>query len=147
MQAPPTPVSEADPIERFLALLARSLRDDSFVKLMLGRYRGAQADLASVTVRRLTLRDEDCLSFVHRYTTRDVTTNLPLAQGLAALGEALREGFDTWASGPSCLTVVSIESSSKTARPPSRGWATEAEACTHSNPRDSSGRERKKGDA
>ena len=94
MQAPPNPGSEAEPIERFLALLARSLQERAFFKLMLGRYRGQKADLVGVTVRRLTLRGEDCLSFVHRYTTRDLTTNLPLAQGLAAVGEALREGFE-----------------------------------------------------
>jgi len=94
MQAPPNPGSEAEPIERFLALLVRSLQERAFLKLMLGRYRGQEADLVGVTVRRLTLRDEDCLSFVYRYSTRDLTTNLPLAQGLAAVGEALREGFE-----------------------------------------------------
>jgi len=93
MQAPTTPVSDAEPIERFLSLLARSLQEHTFVKLTLGRYRGAQPDLTGVTVRRLTLRGDACLSFLYRHTTRDVTTNLPLAQGLSAVGEALREGF------------------------------------------------------
>ena len=94
MPVPPDPVGDDEPIARFLAVLARSLQEDSFVKLMLGHYRGAKVDLAGVTVRRLTLRDEPCLSFLHRYTTRDVTTNLPLVQGLSAVGEALREGFE-----------------------------------------------------
>jgi SAM-dependent methyltransferase len=94
MQAPVTHSSKAEPLDRFLALLERSLQEGGFVKLMLGRYRGAQAGLVGVTVRRLRLRDEDCLSFLHRHTTRDVTTNLPLAQGLVAVREALRGGFE-----------------------------------------------------
>ncbi len=84
----------AQPIERFLGLLADSLAQGSFVRLMLGRYRGAQADLVGISVRRLALRGEDCLSFVHRHTTRDVTTNLPLAQGIDAVRAALGEGFE-----------------------------------------------------
>ncbi len=94
MKAPTPRASDGEPVERFLALLAHSLHEESFVKLMLGRYRGAQADLVGVTVRCLTLRDEACLSFLHHYKTRDVTTNLPLAQGPGAVGQALREGFE-----------------------------------------------------
>jgi SAM-dependent methyltransferase len=92
MQVPP--FADAQPVERFLALLERSLQDGSFGKLMLGRYRGATPGLSGVTVRRLALRGEDCLSFVHRHATRDVTTNLPLAQGLGAVAEALGDGFE-----------------------------------------------------
>ena len=95
MSEQPQPVGdEAETIERFLMLLAQSLAENSFVKLMLGRYRGTQPDLAGMTVRRLALRGEDCLSFVHRHTTRDVTTNLPLPEGLAAVRAALHEGFE-----------------------------------------------------
>jgi SAM-dependent methyltransferase len=42
----------------------------------------------------LTLQGEPCLSFVHRYKTRDLTTNLALDQGLAAVRDALDEGFE-----------------------------------------------------
>jgi len=94
MQAPAKRTRQVEPFDRFLALLERSLREERFVKLMLGRYRGAQDDLSSVTVRRLRLRDEDCLSFLYCFVTRDVTTNLPLAQGVIAIEEALRAGFE-----------------------------------------------------
>jgi SAM-dependent methyltransferase len=74
--------------------LASSLADGSFLRLMLGRYRGAQTDLAAATVRRLAVRGDDCLSFVYRHSTRDVTANLPLTQGLDAVRAALAEGFE-----------------------------------------------------
>lgn len=92
----PTPRAggPAEPTERLLALLTASLADGSFVKLMLGRYRGTQTGLVGVSVRRLALRGEDSLSFVHRHATRDVTTNLPVAQGEAAVRAALRDGFE-----------------------------------------------------
>ena len=76
-----------------MALLSRSLADDSFVKLKFGRYRGDEPDLAGLSVRRLVLHGEDHLCLLHRHTTRDVTTNLPLAEGLDAVRAALRDGF------------------------------------------------------
>jgi SAM-dependent methyltransferase len=89
---PDSPATE--PNERFLALLDRSLAEGSFVKLLLGRYRGPQVDLTGVTVRRLVLRGEDALSFVYRHTTRDLTRNCLLAEGLATVRAALSEGFE-----------------------------------------------------
>ncbi len=85
---------EPEPRARFVELLSRSLADDEFVKLMLSRYRGSQPDLRGVTVRRLALRGEDGLSFVYRHATRDVTVNLPLDQGVAAVREALKSDFE-----------------------------------------------------
>jgi len=91
----PSPEGDpAEPIERFLELFARSLEQRAFVKLLLGRYRGAQADLEGLSVRRLALRGEDGLSFVYHHATRDVTLNLPPPQGFAALRDALRSGFE-----------------------------------------------------
>lgn len=90
------PDASATPTARFLALLAASLADGSFVKLLLGRYRGTQpvlADLGSVAIRRIALRGEDHLSFVYRHATRDVTRNLPLDAAVAAVRDALRDGF------------------------------------------------------
>ena len=88
--------TDVTPNARFLALLGASLSDGSFVRLLLGRYRGAQpglADLDSVAIRRIALRGEDHLSFVYRHTTRDVTRNLPLDAAVAAIRDALDEGF------------------------------------------------------
>ena len=93
MPAPPSP-DPSDAPARFIAHLTASLADGSFVKLLFGRPRsGAAADLHGVSVRRLALRGEDGLSFVHRHATRDVTANLPLADALALVRDKLLPKF------------------------------------------------------
>lgn len=76
----------------FLARIETSLADGRFVKLVLAKPRAA-GDLQRVTVRRVKLRDEDQLSFVSTHRTRDVTKNLPLAEGLAQLRERVVAEF------------------------------------------------------
>ncbi|MCB2020830.1 MAG: SAM-dependent methyltransferase [Burkholderiaceae bacterium] len=91
------PADADTPTARFAALMAASLDDGSFVKVLLGRYRGADPslkDLNGVAVRRVSLRGDDQLSFVYRHATRDITRNLPFDQGVAAVSDALRQGFE-----------------------------------------------------
>jgi SAM-dependent methyltransferase len=71
--------------ERFFALLAASLAQTSFVKLVLAKPQGGEPGLERLIVRQVLLRGEACLSLVYRYTTRDITKNLPLAEALAQL--------------------------------------------------------------
>ena len=88
---------DADAAVRLVAMLAESLAAQDFVKLLLGRYRGAQPglhDLKSVELRRVRLRGEDMLSFVYHHATRDVTRNLAFDDGVAAVRSALRDGFE-----------------------------------------------------
>jgi len=78
---------------RFFAKLEESLARQDFVKLVLAKYRGPEPDLQRVTVRRIRLRDEDSLSFVSTHRTRDLTRNLPLAEGLQHLRERATDEF------------------------------------------------------
>jgi SAM-dependent methyltransferase len=78
-------VSNAAAAERFLAACAKALREQRFGKLLLAGYRGPEADLKRVAVRAIALRGQPCLSFVYSHERRDVTKNLPLAEGLAEL--------------------------------------------------------------
>ena len=71
----------------FFRLLAGCLVENTFVKLVLGKYRGPEPGLERVFVRRLTLKGQECLSFLYRYQTRDITKNLPVPAGIAAIGE------------------------------------------------------------
>ncbi len=82
----------------FLALLAGSLEQGGFVKLVLAKYKGAEVQLNQLAVRqvmlrRATLQEEPCLSLVYRYQTRDITKNLPLAEGLQVVDDLLGEAF------------------------------------------------------
>ena len=82
------------PHERWLALLRDSLAEGKFVKLTLGKPRAVAPERQRVFVRPLTLRGQECLSFVHRHATRDVTLNLAVDTGLQALREMVLGEFD-----------------------------------------------------
>ena len=88
---------DADPLARFLALLTQSLEAGAFVKLVLAKPRGidanTNADLVRVSVRQIVLKGQPSLSFVYSHTTRDVTKNLPLADALGLLNERVETGF------------------------------------------------------
>jgi len=83
---------EDDPLHGFVQQLRDSLAERRFVRLALGRPRepgGAQRLYA----RAITLRGQDCLSFVQRHATRDLTQNLPVDEGVARVAQALRDEF------------------------------------------------------
>jgi SAM-dependent methyltransferase len=79
--------------ERFLDELAAALADRRCVKLVLGKPRGAASDLQRLTARPIDLKGETCLNLVWRHSTRDITKNPPLAEGLALLRELLGTAF------------------------------------------------------
>jgi SAM-dependent methyltransferase len=84
----------ATTVERFLAACARALQAQRFDKLLLAGYRGPELDLKRLAVRAIVLRGQPQLSFVTSYERRDVTKNLPSAEGLAELRSLLgSQGF------------------------------------------------------
>lgn len=78
---------------QFLSLLENSLSQNSFIKLLLAKYVGAEAELQRVIIKALTVKDQPCLSFVYRYKTRDITKNFPLAEAVQVIAELLPESF------------------------------------------------------
>ena len=82
-----------DPIADFIALLERALAEGSFAKLVLAKPRAAAHDLLRVSVRAVTLKGEACLSFVHTHTTRDITQNLPVGEGVPQVRALIEAGF------------------------------------------------------
>jgi len=69
------PMTDTPPREDFLAQLGTSVRDGSFVKLTLGKPRGADPTLRSLHVRPVTLRGAPHVSFVWRHDRQDITKN------------------------------------------------------------------------
>jgi len=81
-------------LERFLAALARALEEQRFDKLLLAGYGGAEPELKRLSVRAIELRGQPSLSFVYSHERRDVTKNLPFAEGLAEVRALLGpQGF------------------------------------------------------
>ncbi len=78
-----------DPRAQFIALLEDSLRQQTFGKLVLAGYRGSEPALQRVTARELVLRGQRHLSLLYRHSTRDVTKNLPLRDGVATVAALL----------------------------------------------------------
>lgn len=84
----------APQLERFRAHLANALAQHTLTKLVMTNYAGNEPQLQRVLVRPIVLKQQPCLSFVHRYQTKDVTKNLPEAEGLAFILSAIGgDGF------------------------------------------------------
>lgn len=82
-----------DHLSEFLNRLRQSLEADTLSKLVLSKYQGGEKELVRLTVRPVSLRGEDCLSFVYQYQTREITKNHPVAEGVALIGQKLGTDF------------------------------------------------------
>ncbi|MGO4322245.1 MULTISPECIES: class I SAM-dependent methyltransferase [unclassified Pseudomonas] len=94
MSATATPVRPApDHHAQFIELLRTSLEQNAFIKLVLAKYVGEEADLQRLIIKQLTVKDQPCLSFVYRYKTRDITKNFPVAEGVETIAALLPASF------------------------------------------------------
>ena len=80
--------------ERFVALMREWAASDRLVRVLLTGYRGNEDGLQRILARPVLVRDAQQLQFVHRYKTRDLTSNLPLEQGLAQLESLIGSAFE-----------------------------------------------------
>ena len=78
---------------QFIELLSTSLAQNAFIKLVLAKYVGDEAELQRLIIKAVTVKEQPCLSFVYRYKTRDITKNLALADGVAAIAALLPGSF------------------------------------------------------
>lgn len=83
----------ASALDRFAALLRASVVAQDFVKLTLGKPRGADPSLRNIFVRPVQLKAGPRLSFVWRHTTRDLTRNLEVNEALAEIARLLQTDF------------------------------------------------------
>ena len=91
--APASPLPTDDPRAAFLDQLRLALNEGRWVKLVLARHVGAQAELERITVKPLTVKGQPRLGFVLRYRTRDITRHHAVEEGLAEIASALPEQF------------------------------------------------------
>ncbi len=91
--APAPPLKDTGSREEFLSALQNSLSAESFVKLVLAKYAGAEPALRQVAVRPVTLRGAAHLSLTYHYPTKDVTKNLAPLQALATIAGLLGSSF------------------------------------------------------
>jgi SAM-dependent methyltransferase len=85
-------VNGSDPIEQFLLITERSILEGTFTKAVLAKPR-AGTEVERVTVRLVAVRGENVLSCVYSHATKDITKNIPIADGRATLRGLLQGSF------------------------------------------------------
>ncbi len=80
-------------IEKFTGEFARSLTEETFVKMTLGNYKGADAHLQKLLIRLLETRKGKRLFFLYRYDMRDTAKNHDFTEGLKIVRELLGKDF------------------------------------------------------
>jgi hypothetical protein len=79
--------------DRFIELLRTAVRDSTFMKATLGKYRGADETLRNLFLRPVTLKTGPHVAFVWRHATRDVTKNFAPEAALAELERLIGTDF------------------------------------------------------
>jgi len=79
------PAEQSSPVRSFVAAVRAACADCSFELLVLAKPRTAGDGPRAIRVRCIALRGRPALSFVAAHDRRDVTRNLPLEEGLAAI--------------------------------------------------------------
>jgi SAM-dependent methyltransferase len=82
---PITTVSNEAALEGFLAECHSALQQQRFDRLVLAGYRGPLAELRRLSLRAIELRGQPHLCLVYSHAQRDITKNLPVAEGLREL--------------------------------------------------------------
>ena len=73
------------PRDKFISILKNCLQENSFVKLNLGNYKGEEAELKKLLIKKVVIKKKENLSFVYRYQSRDITKNYPLDESVELL--------------------------------------------------------------
>lgn len=68
-------------LDKFMERVRESLARGTLIELILGKYRGPEADGRRLIIRPVMIRDQLSLSVVSRFATRDVTQNHPVNDG------------------------------------------------------------------
>jgi hypothetical protein len=79
--------------EGFIDLIKSSLKENTFVKLTLGKYRGAEDGLENIYVTLVKLKDDVKLAFRYKYKTRDVYKNHDSEEAAAIIADELGKHF------------------------------------------------------
>jgi SAM-dependent methyltransferase len=77
----------------FISELKKSLKDETFIKMTLGNYQGADAHLNKLLIRLIKTKKGTRLFFLYRYDTRDTVKNHSFAKGAEIVAKYLGEEF------------------------------------------------------
>lgn len=80
-------------IEKFISEFAKSLHEETFVKMTLGNYKGSDEHLQKILIRLVSTKKGTRLFFLYRYDTRDTVKNFDFNEGVKILREILGTDF------------------------------------------------------
>ncbi len=80
-------------VEKFISEFARSLHEETFVKMTLGNYKGADEHLQKVLIRLIETKRGTRLFFLYRYDTRDTAKNYEFNEGVKLLRGLIENQF------------------------------------------------------
>jgi len=81
---------------QWLDALNLSLSNNTFVKISLGHYKGAEAGLKNIYIKKVLIKREEKLSFTYRYQTKDIVKNYVVEEAISYLLDAIKpDGFRT----------------------------------------------------
>lgn len=80
-------------VEKFITEFARSLTEETFVKMTLGNYKGVDEHLQKLLLRLIETRKGNRLFFLYRYNTRDTAKNHDFDESVKILRSILGKDF------------------------------------------------------
>ena len=83
----------ANDVSKFIDAISKSLAADTFVKLTLGNYKGADEQLQKIIVRRIATKKGERLDFLFRYKTKDLSKNYAIADGVELIQQLIGADF------------------------------------------------------
>jgi hypothetical protein len=81
---------------QWLNAISQSLSKNTFVKISLGHYKGNEAGLKNIYIKRILIKHEEKLSFTYRYQTKDIVKNYSVEEANFLLLSLIKtDGFRT----------------------------------------------------
>ena len=80
-------------VDTFLGYIYSAAKENNLLKISIGNKREKSAELKNVFIRPAMLKEKFMLSFVYRYSTKDITKNFEIEAGLATIRKLVAEEF------------------------------------------------------
>jgi tRNA A58 N-methylase Trm61 len=70
---------------QWIDAVSQSISNNTIVKISLGNYKGTEAALKNIYVKKVLIKREEKLSFTYRYQTKDIVKNYSIEEGIAQI--------------------------------------------------------------
>lgn len=80
-------------IDTIITALRDTLNVNTFVKMTMGNYKGAETDLKKIIIKPIIIKKGARLSFTYRYQTKDIVKNYPYEEATELITQLLGSDF------------------------------------------------------